>query len=65
MESMSNVPHYLPQLRAGARLGHAQAVDGLIKDGEPGRSRGLAAVKPLVTSGTRQPNMRCPLLDLA
>lgn len=33
MESMSRVPHYLPALRGGARLGHVQAVDGLIKDG--------------------------------
>eukprot|EP00775_Hariotina_reticulata_P010252 gene10252-10410_t len=33
MESMSNVPHYLPGLRQGSRLGHGQLVDGLIKDG--------------------------------
>lgn len=36
MESMSNVPYYLPSLRGGARMGHAQAVDGLIKDGARG-----------------------------
>ena len=34
MESMSNVPHYLPGLRMGVRLGHSEMVDGLIKDGE-------------------------------
>jgi acetyl-CoA C-acetyltransferase len=34
MESMSNVPHYLPSMRMGVRLGHAEVVDGLIKDGE-------------------------------
>lgn len=31
---MSNVPHYLPGMRMGSRLGHAEVVDGLIKDGE-------------------------------
>lgn len=34
MESMSNVPHYLPGMRLGTRLGHSEVVDGLIKDGE-------------------------------
>ncbi len=33
MESMSNVPYYLPKERYGAKLGHAQALDGIIKDG--------------------------------
>ncbi len=33
MESMSNVPYYLPKLRNGARLGHAEVQDGIIKDG--------------------------------
>jgi len=33
MESMSNVPYYLPQARRGMRLGHSQVVDGLIADG--------------------------------
>ncbi len=33
MESMSNVPYYLPGARTGYRLGHQQAVDGLIHDG--------------------------------
>eukprot|EP00879_Flechtneria_rotunda_P004557 GHRR01004812.1.p1 GENE.GHRR01004812.1~~GHRR01004812.1.p1 ORF type:complete len:349 (+),score=112.25 GHRR01004812.1:706-1752(+) len=33
MESMSNVPHYLPGARQGLRLGHWEIVDGLIKDG--------------------------------
>jgi acetyl-CoA C-acetyltransferase len=33
MESMSNVPYYLPTARAGMRLGHATAIDGLIHDG--------------------------------
>jgi acetyl-CoA C-acetyltransferase len=33
MESMSNVPYYLPTARAGMRLGHATAVDGMIHDG--------------------------------
>lgn len=37
MESMSNVPHYLPAMRMGVRLGHSEIVDGLIKDGEGGR----------------------------
>lgn len=33
MESMSNVPYYLPKQRFGAKLGHAQAEDGIIRDG--------------------------------
>jgi acetyl-CoA C-acetyltransferase len=33
MESMSNVPYYLPKERFGSRLGHGQVVDGIIKDG--------------------------------
>lgn len=33
MESMSNCPYYLPKARAGHRMGHAQAVDGMLFDG--------------------------------
>lgn len=33
MESMSNAPYLLPKMRAGARLGHAQAVDHMFLDG--------------------------------
>lgn len=33
MESMSNVPFYLDKARFGAKLGHAQMTDGLLKDG--------------------------------
>ncbi|HEX6913893.1 MAG TPA: acetyl-CoA C-acyltransferase [Chitinophagaceae bacterium] len=33
MESMSNVPFYLPNLRWGNKYGNAQVVDGLAKDG--------------------------------
>jgi acetyl-CoA C-acetyltransferase len=33
MESMSNVPYYLPQARDGYRLGHGKVLDGIIKDG--------------------------------
>ncbi|MBU2235845.1 thiolase family protein [Patescibacteria group bacterium] len=33
MESMSQVPYYLPVARTGFRLGHQQAVDGIIHDG--------------------------------
>jgi acetyl-CoA C-acetyltransferase len=32
-ESMSNVPHYLPTLRTGAKYGHQTLVDGVLKDG--------------------------------
>jgi acetyl-CoA C-acetyltransferase len=32
-ESMSNVPHYLPVLRVGAKYGDQTLVDGVIKDG--------------------------------
>jgi len=32
-ESMSNVPHYLPNLRQGAKFGDQPLVDGLLKDG--------------------------------
>lgn len=33
MESMSNTPYYLPTARTGTRLGHAQALDGIVWDG--------------------------------
>lgn len=33
MESMSNVPYYLPGARGGQRLGHGKMVDGMIHDG--------------------------------
>lgn len=33
MESMSNVPYYLPGARTGLRLGHKEVTDGLIIDG--------------------------------
>lgn len=33
MESMSNVPYYLPDQRFGSKLGHGKTVDGIIKDG--------------------------------
>lgn len=33
MESMSNIPFYLPKLRWGAKYGHTQMIDGLQKDG--------------------------------
>lgn len=33
MESMSNVPYYLHKHRFGSKLGHAQAEDGILKDG--------------------------------
>jgi len=33
MESMSNVPYYLPAARAGMRMGHSQVIDGMIHDG--------------------------------
>ena len=33
MESMTNAPYLLPKMRAGARLGHAQAIDHMFLDG--------------------------------
>jgi acetyl-CoA C-acetyltransferase len=33
MESMTNCPYLLPQLRAGARLGHGKVLDSMIQDG--------------------------------
>lgn len=32
-ESMSNVPHYLPNMRTGAKFGDQTLVDGVLKDG--------------------------------
>lgn len=32
-ESMSNTPHYLPNLRNGAKFGNQELVDGVLKDG--------------------------------
>lgn len=33
MESMSNIPYYLPGARTGYRLGNNQVIDGLVNDG--------------------------------
>jgi acetyl-CoA C-acetyltransferase len=33
MESMSNVPYYLPKARTGLRMGNSEVVDGMIHDG--------------------------------
>lgn len=33
MESMSNIPYYLPKVRWGLKYGHSEMVDGLQKDG--------------------------------
>eukprot|EP00753_Platysulcus_tardus_P002887 PLAT1200.1.p1 GENE.PLAT1200.1~~PLAT1200.1.p1 ORF type:complete len:412 (-),score=203.17 PLAT1200.1:67-1302(-) len=33
MESMSNIPYYLPAARNGLRFGHGEVVDGMIFDG--------------------------------
>ena len=33
MESMTNTPYLLPQLRAGLRLGHGKVLDAMIQDG--------------------------------
>jgi acetyl-CoA C-acetyltransferase len=33
MESMSNAPYIMPKLRSGARLGHVEALDVIVKDG--------------------------------
>lgn len=32
-ESMSNIPHYLPAMRTGMKLGPSQVIDGIINDG--------------------------------
>ena len=33
MESMSNIPYYMPKARWGAKYGHTELIDGLAKDG--------------------------------
>jgi len=33
MESMSNVPYYLPKARQGLRMGNQQVIDGMMNDG--------------------------------
>ena len=33
MESMTNAPYLLPQLRSGQRIGHAKVLDAMIQDG--------------------------------
>mmetsp|Transcript_100865 Transcript_100865/g.289528 ORF Transcript_100865/g.289528 Transcript_100865/m.289528 type:complete len:303 (-) Transcript_100865:260-1168(-) len=33
MESMSNIPHYMPGARGGVRLGNASVIDGIVHDG--------------------------------
>ncbi len=47
MESMSNIPFYVPSLRWGAKYGNTELVDGLAKDGltdvYDGKAMGFAA----------------------
>lgn len=33
MESMSNIPYYVPKARFGQKFGHGELLDGLVKDG--------------------------------
>ena len=33
MENMSSIPHYLPNMRTGLKLGDGKVVDGMVKDG--------------------------------
>lgn len=33
MENMSNIPHYVPNMRIGTKLGDGKLIDGMIKDG--------------------------------
>jgi acetyl-CoA C-acetyltransferase len=33
MESMSNIPYYIPKARYGYKYGHGEMLDGLVKDG--------------------------------
>ncbi len=33
MESMSNIPYYIPAARSGMRMGNSQVVDGMVHDG--------------------------------
>ncbi|MCF6365897.1 MAG: acetyl-CoA C-acyltransferase [Bacteroidales bacterium] len=33
MENMSNIPHYVPGIRTGIKLGDGKLVDGMVKDG--------------------------------
>ncbi len=33
MENMSNVPHYVPGMRKGLKLGDGKLIDGMVKDG--------------------------------
>ncbi|MCS6967914.1 MAG: thiolase family protein [Cytophagales bacterium] len=42
MESMSNVPYYIPKARYGYRYGHGELLDGLVHDGLTDRYHGCA-----------------------
>jgi acetyl-CoA C-acetyltransferase len=33
MESMTNAPYLMPKMRSGARIGHAQVIDSMFRDG--------------------------------
>jgi len=33
MESMSNIPYYVPKARTGYGYGHGELLDGVVKDG--------------------------------
>jgi acetyl-CoA C-acetyltransferase len=55
MESMTNVPYYLPKARFGARMGDSVMVDGMVKDGlwDPGNDfhMGMCAEECATTHG--------------
>lgn len=46
-ESMSNTPYYIPTARSGARYGHKEIIDGVVRDGlsdaYDGQAMGFAA----------------------
>ena len=56
MESMSNVPYYLPSARAGMKYGHGEVQDGIVKDGAAHAllDAGLAASDPHKRGGGRR-----------
>ncbi|KAF0852595.1 mitochondrial acetyl-CoA acetyltransferase [Andalucia godoyi] len=42
MESMSNIPYYLPKARNGLRYGHGEVLDGILRDGLLDAYQGVA-----------------------
>jgi len=60
MESMSNVPYYLPGARGGMRYGNGEIVDGIVKDGTRCRAAARGSESGAVTLPVARPASPSP-----